>query len=48
MKDNILKCLKTECFFPQVFEDWEWPENSWGKIPRKKIGHIRADYDGYR
>ena len=44
--DNILKRLKTECFFPQVFEDWEWPENSWDRIPRKKIGHIRADYNG--
>ena len=46
MKDNVLKRLKTECFFPQVFEDWEWPENSWDRIPRKKIGHIRADYCG--
>ena len=46
MKDNVLKRLKTECFFPQVFEDWEWPENSWDRIPRKKIGHIRADYNG--
>lgn len=45
--DNILERLKTECFFPQVFKDWEWPENSWGKIPRKKIGHIRADYCGH-
>ena len=44
--DNILKRLKTECFFSQVFEDWEWPENSWDRIPRKKIGHIRADYNG--
>lgn len=44
--DNILKRLKTECFFPQVFEDWEWTENSWDRIPRKKIGHIRADYNG--
>ena len=44
--DNILKRLKTECFFPHVFEEWEWPENSWDRIPRKKIGHIRADYRG--
>ncbi len=46
MKDNILEHLKTECPFSQVFEEWEWPENSWGKVPLKKIGHIRADYQG--
>lgn len=44
MRDNILERLKTECPFPQVFEEWEHPERSWVDIPRRKIGHIRADY----
>lgn len=39
---SILSELKTECSFPEVFEDFE------GNTYRRKIGHIRADYDGYR
>ncbi len=46
MKDSILKSVKTTCPFPEVFEEWEQPEGSWNKVPRKKIGHIRADYQG--
>ena len=48
MRDNILERLKTEYPFPKVFEEWEHPERSWIDIPRRKIGHIRADHDGYR
>ena len=39
---SILNELKTKCSFPEVFEDVE------GNTYRRKIGHIRADYDGYR
>lgn len=46
MKNNILKHLKTECPFPEVFEEWEYSEDGWNKVPRRKIGHIRADYQG--
>lgn len=46
MKDNILKRLKIECPFPEVFEEWEYSEDGWNKVPRRKIGHIRADYQG--
>ena len=43
---SILEELKTECSFLDVFEDSE-KENG-VLIYRRKIGHIRADYDGYR
>ena len=46
MKDNILKRLKTECPFPQVFEDLERSEDGFTNVPRRKIGHLRADYAG--
>ena len=44
---SILSELKTVCPFPEVFEEVENPD---GLSPRyrRKIGHIRADYDGYR
>ena len=48
MKDNILKRLKTECPFPQVFEDLERSEDGFTNVPRRKIGHLRADYNGRR
>jgi len=44
---SILSDLKVVCPFPQVFEEVEDP----GAIVlsyRRKIGHIRADYDGSR
>lgn len=46
MKDNILERLETKCPFSQVFEEWEYSEDGWNKVPRRKIGHIRADYQG--
>lgn len=48
MPENILEQLKTECPFPGVFEDTERAEGSFVDAPRRKIGHIRADHDGYR
>ncbi len=48
MQGNILERLKTECPFPEVFEDMEYVEHIFGKVPRRKIGHIRADHNGYR
>ena len=43
---SILHELKVECPFPEVFEDKVLNN----RIPeyRRKIGHIRADYDDYR
>ncbi len=48
MRESILACLKTECPFPEVFEDVEYVERVFGTVPRRKIGHIRADYNGHR
>ena len=47
-KQKILEQLKTECPFPEVFQDTERAEGSFVDVPRRKIGHIRADHDGYR
>lgn len=43
---SILDDLQTICSFPDIFEDVV--ENGFHKEYRRKIGHIRADYDGYR
>ena len=48
MPENILKLLKAECSFSEVFQDTERIEGSFLDVPRRKIGHIRADHDGYR
>ena len=48
MKDNILSELLTECPFSEVFEDMETVEGCSFPVPRRKIGHFRADYDGWR
>ena len=48
MQENILSKLLTECPFPEVFEDTEKVEGCSLPVPRRKIGHIRADYDGWR
>lgn len=48
MKDNILSQLLIKCPFPEVFEDTETVEGCSFPEPRRKIGHIRADYDGWR
>ena len=49
MKQNkTLSALVTQCPFPEVFEDTELHEGSSIPVPRRKVGHLRADYDGYR
>ncbi len=48
MPKTILDQLKTECSFPEVFQDTEKPEGSFISVPRRKIGHIRADHVGHR
>ena len=44
---NILDLLNTECTFPEVFEEIENPCEASPRY-RRKILHIRADYDSYR
>ena len=48
MKENILSKFLAACPFPEVFEDTEPVEGCSFPEPRRKIGHIRADYDGWR
>lgn len=48
MGNSILERLKTECPFPEVFHDPAKGEDGLMNMPRRKIGHIRADFDGYR
>lgn len=48
MMKNVLDQLKVECPFPEVFQDTERVEGSFIDVPRRKIGHIRADHDNYR
>ena len=48
MKNDILSRLQTKCSFPEVFEEKEKAEGCSFLEPLRKIGHIRADYDGYR
>lgn len=45
-KGNILAHLTTECPFSEVFQDTEKMEDNFSAVPRLKIGHIRADYNG--
>lgn len=45
--DNIINALEVRCPFPEVFEEEETPKN-YGTRYRRKIAHIRADYDGRR
>lgn len=45
---GILGRLKTVCPFPEVFADTDETDGPGRGQPRRKIGHIRADYDQYR
>lgn len=45
-KDSILSHLQNECPFQEVFKDIETINGC--TAFRRKIGHIRADYDGYQ
>ena len=44
----ILTKLKAECPFAEVFADTEKTEHGILAYPKTKIGHIRADHDGWR
>lgn len=46
--DGILGQLKTVCFFQKAFDDLDDTDGPGKGDPRRKIGHIRADYDNYR
>ena len=46
--DGILGRLKTVCPFSKVFEDVDDADSYGPGEPRRKIGHIRADYDDFR
>lgn len=48
MDENILSKLLIKCPFPEVFEDTDPVEDGSFPIPRRKVGHIRAYYDGRR
>lgn len=44
---SILPQLSTECFFPKTIAEYEPSDCAFPEL-RWKIGHLRADYDGYR
>ena len=48
MNAAILDKLSTKCPFPDTFKDVEIAGNGVKLYPRNKIGHIRADHDGWR
>lgn len=45
---KILRQLKTECPFATVFEDVDENTPGYAPVYRQKIGHLRADHDGWR
>lgn len=46
--DDILLRLRSDCPFPKLFEDVEEGSRTYAPVYRQKIGHIRADHDGWR
>ena len=46
-KETILNSLQVNCPFPELLEELEKPGESPPRY-RRKIVHIRADYDGHR
>lgn len=48
MKHNILSKLLVECPFQETLDDTELVEGCSLPAPRLKIGHLRADHDGWR
>lgn len=48
MKKNILSELLIGCPFQAVLEDTEAVDGCTFPVPKLKIGHIRADHDGWR
>lgn len=45
---GILGKLTAVCPFPKVYEDLDMSDGPGKGARRRKIGHIRADYDGHR
>ena len=45
-KETLCSKLTAVCTFPEIFQDTERVENGISEVPRLKIGHIRADYNG--
>lgn len=45
---GILGRLTVTCPFPEVYEDLGMTDAPGKGAPRRKVGHIRADYDGHR
>lgn len=48
MKKSILDELQIKCPFQSTLDDTEAVEGCTFPVPRLKIGHIRADHDGWR
>ncbi len=44
---EILSRLKSECPFPDIFKDTVPDETGLSLYPRSKIGHFRADHNGW-
>lgn len=45
---NILSLLRTDCFFPKTIGETEQRDGYFLPVLKNKIGHIRADHNGYR
>lgn len=45
---GILKSLSTSCMFPSLFADIADGAPAWAPEYKRKIGHLRADHDGFR
>lgn len=48
MKETILDKLLVDCPFQEMLDDTDMAEGCSFPVPKLKIGHIRADYDGWR
>lgn len=48
MKRTILDKLMVQCPFQETLDDTELVDGCSFPVPRLKIGHIRADHDGWR
>lgn len=46
--ESIINRLQTDCPFPWIFEDIEDGSPSWAPEYKSRMGHYRADHDGYR
>ena len=48
LSSEILKRLTSICTFPELFRETKPIKGGIYNAPRRKIGHIRADHDGWR